>query len=370
MLQSVLLSPRFLYRLELDGDDAPAGTVRRLDDHELAVRLSFFLWSSPPDDALAALADAGRLRDLDTLRATARRMLADPRARALADEFAAQWLGFRAVRTILRDVRRFQFGDELRSATYEEAASCFDRIAREDRSVLELLDADWTFVDDTLARHYGIEAPAGEGMRLVTLSDRRRGGVLGWAATLTATSQPLRTSPVSRGRFVLEELCSDPPPPPPPNIGSLPEDDLQKDGLSLRERLEQHRRDPRCASCHQRMDPFGLALEDFDAIGKQRMAVEGRPIDACVVLASGAVLDGPIAVKDWLLERKARFVRTLAERLFAFAIGRAPLAADEPTRPTSSTPRRLRTTVSRRWSMPWSRVKRSDCGGSRDGSRP
>ena len=329
VLQSILLSPHFLYRLEDDGEDVQIGQVRALDDHELATRLAYFLWSGPGDQTLDGRADRGELRG--NLSSELRRMLRDPRARTLADEFAGQWLGFRAIRTIARDVRRFRFGGELRAAMYEEAAATFERIVREDRSILELLDADWTIANETLAKHYEIDIGPGTGMRVVPLADRRRGGVLGWAATLTATSNGIRTNPVLRGRFVLEELCGDPPPPPPPNVGSLPEDDRQKDGLSLRARLERHRGDPRCASCHARMDPFGLALESFDAIGKFRDSDEDRPLDPCVDWAGVATFDGIVDVKDWLVARKDRFLRVFAARLFVFAIGREPGPTDEPT---------------------------------------
>ncbi|MFO1052590.1 MAG: DUF1592 domain-containing protein [Planctomycetota bacterium] len=329
VLQSVLLSPFFLCRIEADDPDAPEGSIRALDDFEIASRLSFFLWSTSPDEELARCADQGVLHETDRIRAQVRRMLVDPRIRALSDEFAAQWLGFRRMRTLARDVRRYSLPDELRRAMYEEAARGFERIVREDRSLLELLDADWTFVDGALSGFYGIPAPPGDGPSVVTLTDRRRGGITGWAVTQAVNAHPTRTSPVLRGRFVLEELCGDPPPPPPPKIPKLPEDDRQADGLSLRQRLALHRSDPRCASCHALMDPLGLALEPFDGIGRFRSSDEDRPLDPCVTLPGGEVLDGPIGLKDWLLAREDRFVRTFAERLFVFAMGRVPSPSDE-----------------------------------------
>lgn len=329
VLQSVLLAPAFLFRIEPDDEAVAVGAVRALNDHELAVRLAFFLWASPPDAALAARADRGELGSTAVLRAELRRMLADPRARALADEFGAQWLGYRGILRIARDVRRYRFDDALRAAMYEEARLGVDRILREDRNILELLDADWTFVDARLAKHYGLAEPPTPGMQLVALDDARRGGVLGWAATATVTALPLRTSPVLRGRFVLEDLCGDPPPPPPPDVGALQEDDRQPDGSTLRAQLERHRRDARCAACHARLDPFGLVLENFDAIGAWRTQHETQPLDTRVVLASGEGLADLTDLKGWLLRRKDRFVRVLVEKLFTYAIGREPEAADE-----------------------------------------
>lgn len=327
IVASVLLSPEFLFRVEPDRPDIEGAFPA--SDHELAVRLSYFLWGTMPDAGLRAHADRGELSDDAVLRAEVHRLLDDPRSRSLADEFGAQWLGYSGLRSAARDVRRFRRFEQLRGAMYEEAALGFDALFREDRPVTELIDAGVTFVDAALAAHYGIEGVAGDEMRRVPVPDRRRGGVLGWSAVLTATSTPLRTSPVARGRFVLEELLGTPPPPPPPNAGVLPEDDEQKDGLTLRERLLRHRRDPTCAACHDRIDPYGLVLEEFDAVGAWRTEAQGQPIDARARLADGTMLEGVAGLKDHLLERQDQIVRTMAERMLVYALGRPLIGADE-----------------------------------------
>ncbi|MBK8975552.1 MAG: DUF1592 domain-containing protein [Planctomycetes bacterium] len=321
-LLATLLSPHFLYRVERDRPER--GTAPwPIDDFELAARLSFFLWSSLPDAELAALADAGRLRDGTVLRGQVRRMLADPRARALGDGFGAQWLGFRALRDVAVDVRRFGgFHDGLRRSMYEQAVATVLAVLREERSVLDLVSSDRAFLDATLARHYGIAGIDGDELREIALPDRRRGGVLGLGGVLTVTSYPLRTSPVVRGKWILENLLGTPPPPPPPNAGRLPADDQLDDGLSLRERLLQHRREPRCAACHAQMDALGLALENFDGIGRWREDSQGRAIDANVTLPDGTELDGVGGLTDWLLDQRERIVRNLAEKLLVYALGR------------------------------------------------
>jgi len=327
VLASVLLSPEFLFRVEAERADLDGAFP--VSDHELATRLSYFLWGTMPDEALRARADRGELGDEDVLTAEVHRLLDDPRSRSLADEFGAQWLGYAGLRSAARDVRRFRRFEQLRGSMYEEAALSVDAVFREDRPVTELIDADTTFVDASLAAHYGLSDVAGDEMRRVGLADRRRGGVLGWAAVLTATSTPLRTNPVARGRFVLEELLGTPPPPPPPNAGVLPEDDEQKDGLTLRERLLRHRRDPTCAACHDRIDPFGLALEGFDAVGAWRSEAQGHPVDATARLLDGTELEGVVGLKDYLLGRRDQIVRTMAERMFVYALGRPLIGADE-----------------------------------------
>lgn len=327
VLASALLSPEFLFRVEPERADADGAFA--VSDHELAVRLSYFLWGTMPDAALRARADRGELHDDAVLEAEVHRLLDDPRARSLADEFGAQWLGYAGLRSAARDVRRFRRFEQLRGSMYEEAARSVDALFREDRPVTELIDADSTFVDAALAAHYGLPGVQGEEMRRVALPDRRRGGVLGWAAVLTATSTPLRTSPVVRGRFVLEDLLGTPPPPPPPNAGVLPEDDEQKDGLTLRERLLRHRRDPTCAACHDRIDPYGLALEAFDAVGAWRTEAQGQPVDATARLADGTEIAGIEGLKDHLLGRRDQVVRTMAERMLVYALGRPLVGADE-----------------------------------------
>lgn len=329
-LQSVLLSPNFVFRPEPPPDGE--AKTRPLTNHEVAVRLSYFLFSTAPDRALAEAADAGRLNTADAVAAQASRMLTHPSSRALADNFASQWLGYREIRDKAVDYRRFLWIDEhLRNSMYEESARTFDAIVREGRPVTELIDSDTIFVNQRLAKLYGIQGIRGPKMRRVPAGeDRRRGGLLGMASILTVTSYPLRTSPVIRGKWVLESLLGTPPAPPPPNAGSLPDDDKQKDGLTLRQRLERHRANPRCASCHATMDPLGFALENYDGVGRWRTTVHGKPVDALAELPDGTRLDGPGALKDVLVARKTEFIRTMSERLFVYAIGRPVSPADRP----------------------------------------
>lgn len=328
-LQSVLMSPHFLFRVE---EDREVDRPWRIGDHELAVRLSYFLWSSMPDAELDGLADRGVLCEPDVLRGQVARMLADPRARALAEDFAAQWLGFGRVRDIAVDFRRFPAFRRLRGAMVEEAERTFHRLVVENRPVRELLDADEVIVDRRLAAHYGLEM-SGSGWQVLALDperdNRARGGVLGMAAVLTATSDPLRTNPVRRGAWVLRALLATDPPPPPANAGTLPEDDRQPDKLSLRQRLERHRQDVSCASCHAHLDPLGLALENFDGIGAWRDDAQGRPVESATVLADGTWLGGPTGLKRWLVEQEPRFVRSVISHLFTYALGRPPRLADE-----------------------------------------
>ncbi len=332
-LRSLLLSPAFLFRIELGDPAREEGGVRPLTDFELATRLAYFLWSTLPDAELFELARAGRLREPAVLMAQAQRMRADPRSRSLTDHFAAQWLRFGDVKSVAVDIRRFGsfFGLGLRDAFYDETARFVDAIVREDRSVVELLDCGSTFIDGRLAQHYGVPAPADGAMARVELPDHRRGGLLGMGSILTITSFPLRTSPVLRGKWILETLLDDPPPPPPAVVPALPKDDRQDDAQTLRQRLEQHRADPGCAACHARMDPLGFALESFDAIGAWRDTHEGKaPIDPVAQLADGTRLDGVVGLKQWLLTREDDFLRAFTRRLFTFAIGRPPEFTDEP----------------------------------------
>lgn len=327
-IQSILLSPNFLFRVENDREGLDEWPI---SDWELATRLSYFLWSGPPDAELSRLASRGALSEDRVLESQVARMLADPRSKALAEGFASQWLRFREVRTIAVDVRRYRpFRQNLRKAMYEESTLFFDRIVREDRSALELIDADWTYLNAVLAKHYGIEGVEGSRMRPVQLEDRRRGGVLTQASVLTVTSYPLRTSPVVRGAYILESILGTPPPPPPPDAGTLPDDDVQKDGLGFRERLERHRADPACAACHAKIDPLGFALESYDGIGAWRDEAQGLPIDTGAVLPDGTALDGPVGLKDALLADSDRVLGHLSERLFVYALGRPLEPADRP----------------------------------------
>lgn len=328
VLRSILLSPAFLFRSERGLPQAPW----RLHPYELAVRLSYFLTTSMPDAELFALARSGDLAQPDVLVGQARRLIAAGGGRALADDFAAQWLRFRDVLTAAADFRRYpQIWDKrLRPAFYEEAAQVFAAVVRGDASILALLDADFTYVNALLAKHYGLPAVDGETFRRVPLPDRRRGGVLGMAATLMVSSYPLRTSPVRRGKWILDQLLDAPPPPPPPNAGTLPADDQQPDGVTVRERLERHRRDPGCASCHAQIDPLGFALENFDVLGCWRTEVHGKAVDARATLPDGTIVDGPVALKDALLTRKADFARAMVGKMLVYAIGRPLVPADEP----------------------------------------
>lgn len=327
LVASVLLSPHFLYRVERDLElELPW----RLSAWELATRLSFFLWAAPPDDELRDAARDGSLLEGDVLLAQVERLLDDPRSEALATRFAGRWLGFADLLTLGVDTRRFRgTGAGLKRSMMRESTSFFDALVREDRSLLELIDSNTTFLDATLAKHYGIDGVEGGKMRRVELSDRRRGGVLTQASVLTVTSQPLRTSPVVRGAWVLDRLFGAPSPPPPPNAGSLPADDQQDDGLTLRQRLEQHRADPSCASCHARIDPLGFALENYDGVGRWRDEDHIGPIDASAVLPSGRAIDGIVDLKDALLEEPEKIARGTTEALLVYALGRPLEPADE-----------------------------------------
>ena len=327
--KAVLVSPRFLFRIERDG----AGSQpRRLDAYELASRLSYFLWASMPDDILLAAAADGSLLKDHVLDAQVRRMIQDPKSRALAEQFTSQWLGTKTLQTTAHPDRgKFpQFDDNLRDAMAAEPVEFFASLMADHSSALRLLDADYTFVNDTLARLYGLPKVDSTQMTRVSLPDRRRGGVVGMAAVLTQTSYPLRTSPVLRGKWILEEILGTPPPPPPPLVATLSPDDKVQEGLTFRQRLEKHRKDPNCAACHSRLDPLGFALENFDPIGAWRETVSGEPVDARGVLGQGESIQGPIQLKDALLARKALFFRHLTEKLTAYALGRGLEYYDTP----------------------------------------
>ncbi len=330
-LRAVLVSPGFLYLLERDRTDVQGSY--RVSDHELACRLSYFLWSSMPDAKLAALADSGRLHEPGILELQVRRMLADPKSRAMAEDFAGQWLRVGSLADLAEPDKRLfpEYTPELRDAMVEEAVAYFQAILREDRPVLELLDSHYTFLNDRLARHYGIEGVAGPEFRRVELNDRRRGGVLGMAAMLTLTSYPRRTSPVLRGKWVLEELLGTPPPPPPAMVKSLPTDDRIRNGLTFRQRLEMHRKRADCATCHSRLDPLGFGLENFDVLGRWRDQVQQKPVDASGKLTTGEEFVGPAALKTILVETKRElFVRNLVERMLAYALRRGVEYYDAP----------------------------------------
>jgi hypothetical protein len=319
-LTAALVSPHFLFRVEtFDG-------VRELNDFELATRLSYFLWSSMPDRELLDLAAQGRLKG--ALQDQARRMLKDPKASALSRHFAVQWLQIRRLDSAAPDKAAFpSFDEDLRRAMTLEAEMFFDSVVREDLSLLTLLDADYSFVNERLARHYGIEGVRGPEMRRVKVA-APRGGVLTMAAVLTSTSTPTRTSPVLRGKWVLESILGVPPPPPVPDAGTLKE---EVKGVTVRQRLEEHRANPACAACHAKMDPLGFGLENFDGIGIWREKDEGRPIDVSATLPDGSSFAGPVELKKLLLSRKEEFVRCLTEKMLIYALGRGVEIFDGPT---------------------------------------
>jgi cytochrome c551/c552 len=331
-LRAMLVSPSFLFRVERDPAGAAPGTVYRISDYELAARLSFFLWSSIPDDELLDLAAKGKLNDAATLQQQVRRMLDDPRSEALTQNFAGQWLYLRNLETSKPDSDIFKDYDEgLRDAFRRETELFFGNVLHEDRSVVELLDANYTFLNQRLAEHYGIPNVYGSQFRKVTLDDPRRGGLLGQGSVLTVTSYPNRTSVVQRGKWILETLLGAPPPPPPPDVPDLkPKAD---DGrvLSLREALETHRANPVCASCHSRMDPLGFALENYDGVGKWRTKDSGYPIDSSAKMPDGTKFEGLAGLKKVLLStRKDDFVLSAAEKLLTYALGRGLESYDMP----------------------------------------
>jgi len=326
-LQAILVSPHFLFRVELDPEPNGAAPIRALNEYELASRLSYFLWSSMPDEELFALASRGTLRE--GLDGQVRRMLADAKVKALVENFAGQWLQLRNLDQASPDKVQFpDFDEALRRAMRTESELFFAAVVREDRSVLELLDADYTFVNARLARHYGLKGVEGDDFRRVSLTAageegaRARGGVLTQAAVLTVTSNPTRTSPVKRGKWVLENILGAPPPDPPPNVPMLRDDAQAVAGGTLRQRMEQHRKDPNCAVCHKEMDALGFALENFDAVGAWRTKDGDFPIDAAAELPDGRSFNGPRELKAMLRESKDQFVRCLAEKLLIYAIGR------------------------------------------------
>jgi hypothetical protein len=307
--------------------------VHPLSGLELASRLSFFLWSSIPDDALLSAAAAGELANPEGLEKQVRRMLADPKARALTDNFAGQWLFLRNLEGMVPNSSGFpDFDDNLRQAFRRETELFFESIVQADRNVLDLMTADYTFLNERLARHYGIPDVYGPRFRRVTLTDDARRGLLGQGSILTVTSIATRTSPVLRGKWILTNILGTPPPAPPPNIPPLKENAEGGKMLSVRQRLEEHRKNPACASCHKIMDPLGFALENFDAIGQWRAKSEdGAPIDASGVLLDGSKVDGPTTLRAALMARPNVFVTTLTEKLMTYALGRGVDYNDMPS---------------------------------------
>ena len=333
-LERLLVDPDFLLRVHEEPPGAAPGEAYALPDLELASRLSFFLWSSIPDEELLDVAERGELTDPETLRAQVRRMLADPRSEALASDFAAQWLHLRNLDEVKAEPSVHpDFDQDLLEAFRQETARFIASTIDEDRSVLDLLGADYTYVNERLARHYGIPGVYGSRFRRVPLPDlEQRGGLLGHGSLLSLTSYPNRTSPVLRGRWLLESIFGTPPPGPPPDVPPLPERGEGDAPASMRERLELHRRNPACASCHRSIDPPGFMLEHYDAIGRWRTVTEtGHPVDASGTLPSGVTATGLAGLRGLLLEEPEAFVGTLTERLLAYALGRQLRHHDRPT---------------------------------------
>ena len=330
-LQAALVSPRFLFRLEQDPTDEAPNAVRNLNDFELASRLSYFLWSSTPDEELFEAARQGKLTAPDELTRQARRMLADPRSKAIVEDFASQWLQLRSLANVNPDRKKYpKFKKELRNDMRQETEMLFQSIIQEDRSILDFLSADYTFVNERLADLYGLEGVKGDEFRKVSVNPEQRGGLLGQASILTVTSNPTRTSPVKRGKWILENLLSSPPPPAPANAPPLKEDKQdEKEELSLKERMARHRSDPACASCHVLMDPLGFGLENYDAIGGWRSADGDATVDATGDLPDGRKFTGPKELRAILLERSDDFRRCFAERLLTYALGRGLEYFDE-----------------------------------------
>ncbi len=322
-LERVLAAPSFLFRIEREPADAKAGSIYRLNDLDLASRLSFFLWSSIPDDELLNAAIAGKLKVPAVLEQQVRRMLADPRSRALVDNFFDQWLQMSKLTGLVPDVDAFpDFDENLREAMHQETGEFVANQLREDRSVLELLTANYSYLNERLARHYGIPNIYGNHFRKVSFTDGVRGGLLGQASVLTVTSYPNRTSVVLRGKWLLANILGAPPPPPPADVPSLKDPGQDGQPRSLRDRMEQHRNNPACAGCHQRMDPLGFSLENFDALGNWRTAADGEKVDASASLPDGTTFEGVAGLRKLLVNHKDDYVRTLTEKLLAYSIGR------------------------------------------------
>lgn len=330
-MSGVLCSPNFLFRIEM----APPGNkqqVYAIDEYSLASRLSYFLWSSMPDDELFILAVGGKLRQPGVLEQQIKRMLADPKSAALIANFGGQWLETRVLDDVEPDTSKFpNFDPKLRAAMKKEVELFIGGIIHEDRSVLEFLDADYTYANDRLARHYGIANVTGDQFRKVSLAGTHRGGVLTMAGVLTVTAMPTRTSPVKRGKFVLEQILGTPPPPPPPDVPSFKANPRNAVPATLRQRFEQHRADPTCASCHKRMDPIGFSMENFDAVGAWRTTDAGFPIDAAATLPGGIPLNGPDSLRKLLISRKEQFMRCLVEKMLTYGLGRGVEPYDRPT---------------------------------------
>jgi hypothetical protein len=322
-LEGVLVSPHFLFRIELDAEPGNPDAVHPINDFELATRLSYFLWSTMPDDELLRLAESGQLRKDGNLEKQLQRMLKAPKARALGENFAGQWLQLRNLKTAAPDPGTYPtFDESLRSAMIRETELFFEAVMKEDRSIIEFIDSNYTFVNERLAKHYGITGVKGEEFRRVPLTGGTRGGVLTQASVLTLTSNPTRTSPVKRGKWILENLLGAPPPPPPPNVPELKEDKEVVLSGSLRQRMEQHRAKPDCAVCHDKLDPLGFGFENFDGIGGWRAKDGAFEIDPSGVLPDGKKFNGPADLRVILKGRAGEFRHCLSEKMLTYALGR------------------------------------------------
>ena len=330
-LEAVLVSPDFLFIRESDPPGAAPGSLHRLSDVELATRLSLFLWSSIPDEQLLAVAEKNQLSRPEELKKQVARMLADPKAQALTENFAGQWLYLRRLEVQSPDRVIFPgFDTRLRAAMLTETDMFFDSVMRGNRPVTDFIASHYTFLNQRLAEHYGIPGVRGASFRKVTLDPAsHRGGLLGQGSILTVTSYNDRTSVVLRGKWILENLFAAPPPPPPPNVPSLDVVPNAKN-MTVREQMELHRKNPVCASCHTKMDPLGFALENFDAVGAWRQQMLGRPIQVDAVLPDGTKFEGPAGLRDVLMDRKDMFVQAFTERLMIYALGRGVDGTDMP----------------------------------------
>jgi Protein of unknown function (DUF1592)/Protein of unknown function (DUF1588)/Protein of unknown function (DUF1587)/Protein of unknown function (DUF1585)/Protein of unknown function (DUF1595)/Planctomycete cytochrome C len=322
-LRLILASPKFLFRSEPDPARVAAGSVYHVSDLELASRLSFFLWSSIPDDELLTVAAQGKLKDPAVLDRQVRRMLADPKAEALVNNFAEQWLFLRNVQSVAPDEATFpNFDDNLRQSFRRETELFFESIVKEDRDVMDLITANYTFVNERLAKHYNIPNVYGSQFRRVTLTNDARRGLLGQGSILSVTSYPTRTSPVLRGKWIMENLMGTPPPAPPPNVPALKDQAQGGKILSVRQLMEEHRKNAPCSTCHAVLDPLGFALETFNAVGEFRTKDASGPIDASGKLADGTAIDGVIGLREALLKHPEYFVGTLTEKMLTYALGR------------------------------------------------
>jgi len=330
-LRLILTNPKFLFRTESDPAGAAPGSMHPVSDLELASRLSFFLWSTIPDDQLITVASQGKLKDPAILEQQVKRMLADDRSEALVKNFAGQWLLLRNLPNVQPDPNEFpNFDDNLRQAFRRETEMFFGSILREDRNVLDLLTADYTFVNERLAKHYGIAGVYGSQFRRVKIANEQRRGLLGQGSILTVTSDANRTSPVKRGKFILEAILGTPPPAPPPNVPPLKENEGAQ-ALSVRARLEEHRKSPACSGCHAVMDPLGFSLENFDGVGEWRIKEPGGAVDPSGQLADGTKVDGPVALRNAIMRHPEQFVRTLTEKMLTYGLGRGLEYYDMPT---------------------------------------